>query len=205
MWNEALKREIPNGWSFGKIKELEPEIVTGKTPSTLVEDNFGGEIPFITIDDIRQAKYINNTERTLTEKGADSQKTKYIPANSLCCSCIGTVGVIGFNELISQTNQQINTIVIHNESHREYLYFALKNYFEKTSVKTGNVFSNMNKEEFSSIRILFPSNELLDKFNSVTSVFFKKQRSICKENQTLKELRDFLLPLLMNGQVSLRS
>ena len=52
-----------------KIVEIEDNIVTGKTPSTKDETNFGGEIPFVTIDDIRKGMYISKTERTLSKKG----------------------------------------------------------------------------------------------------------------------------------------
>jgi len=111
VWNEKLKREIPEGWHCFRLNEIEPNIVTGKTPSTTDETNFGGAIPFITIDDIRKSRFVFQTTRTLSEKGAYSQLRKYIPIGSLCCSCIGTVGILGFVGKRGQTNQQINTIV----------------------------------------------------------------------------------------------
>ena len=53
VWNEKLKREIPQGLGALKIGDIEKNIITGKTPSCADEDNFGGDIPFVTIDDIR--------------------------------------------------------------------------------------------------------------------------------------------------------
>ena len=118
VWNEELKKEIPDGWKLKKIVEIEDNIVTGKTPSTKDETNFGGEIPFVTIDDIRKGMYISKTERTLSKKGADLQKNKYIPANSLCITCIATVGLVGITTRQSQTNQQINSIICKNTKKR---------------------------------------------------------------------------------------
>ncbi|WP_303975050.1 restriction endonuclease subunit S, partial [Streptococcus merionis] len=48
VYNDQLKREIPEGWGVEKLGEIESNIVTGKTPSKKESDNFGGEIPFIT-------------------------------------------------------------------------------------------------------------------------------------------------------------
>ena len=77
VYNPILKREIPEGWEVKKLGEVENKIITGKTPSTSDPENFGGDIPFITIDDIRKAPYIYTSERTLTDKGANTQRGKF--------------------------------------------------------------------------------------------------------------------------------
>ena len=203
VWNEKLKREIPEGWEVKELGKIEPNIVTGKTPSTINEKNFGGNIPFITIDDIRGNTYIFKTQRTLSNKGAESQKNKYLKDNSLCVSCIGTIGVMGFNSILSQTNQQINSIIFNKEENREYIYFSLKLYFEHTSAKTGNIFANMNKEEFSSILIVVPTLKLISRYHNIVGTFFKEIRDITEQIYILTKQRDELLPLLMNGQVTI--
>ena len=156
VWNEKLKRNIPKEWCAITISEVENNIITGKTPSCADEDNFGGDIPFITIDDIRGNLFVFNSQRTLSTKGAESQTKKYLPIGSLSVSCIGTIGVMGFIAKLSQTNQQINSIVFENEYNREFVYFALKLYFENAKAKTGNVFANMSKDEFASIKVGYP-------------------------------------------------
>lgn len=95
------------------IGEVENNIITGKTSSCADEDNFGGDIPFITIDDIRGNLFVFNSQRTLSTKGAESQTKKYLPSGSLSVSCIGTIGVMGFIAKLSQTNQQINSDLSH--------------------------------------------------------------------------------------------
>ena len=123
VWDDKLKRVIPEGWEVKTLEKIENIIVTGKTPSTSDDKNFNGDIPFITIDDIRNNLYINTTSRTLSFKGAELQRNKYIPENTLCCSCIGTPGIIGFTSKLSQTNQQINSIIFKNEKNREFIFF----------------------------------------------------------------------------------
>ena len=85
VWNEKLKRNMPKEWCAMTIGEVENNIITGKTPSCADEDNFGGDIPFITIDDIRGNLFVFNSQRTLSTKGAESQ-TKKIPTEWIAFS-----------------------------------------------------------------------------------------------------------------------
>jgi type I restriction enzyme, S subunit len=205
VYNAELKREIPEGWDVKKLSEIESNIVTGKTPSTTVIENFGGNIPFITIDDIRGQLFILSSERTLSKKGADTQPTKYLKKGDICVSCIGTIGVIGIVNKISQTNQQINTISIQNSDNRYFLLNALKNYFDfNVAAKKGAVLSNMNKAEFSDIPILDSDSSAKEKFNKIVEVVYNKVENNQRQNQQLSSLRDWLLPMLMNGQVTVK-
>ena len=203
VYNPELKCEIPEGWGVETLRDFESKIITGKTPSRANSDNFGGEIPFITIGDIRGNTFIYSTSESLTDLGASVQQNKYLPEGSLCVSCIATVGEIGFTTEWSHTNQQINSIVFEDKTHRYYLYFALKNYFEnaKASAKTGNTFANMNKEDFSGIRIILPSKEIKNNFHEISEPYFAQIKCLQGQNQELTQLRDWLLPMLMNGQV----
>lgn len=202
VWNDKLKREIPEGWSSLMIGEIEGNIVTGKTPSCANEDNFGGDIPFVTIDDIRGNLFIFQAQRTLSKLGADSQSKKYLPEGSLCVSCIGTIGVMGFVARLAQTNQQVNSIIFGKEYNKEFSYFSLMLHFCNAKAKTGNVFANMNKEEFASIYIAYPSIELLQKYHEIVLPMFDAIRTNTSEILNLTKQRDELLPLLINGQVS---
>lgn len=203
VWNEKLKREIPEGWTCFHLNEIEPNIVTGKTPSTTDESNFGGDIPFITIDDLRRTRYVFYTTRTLSEKGAYSQPKKFLPIGSLCCSCIGTVGILGFVGKRAQTNQQLNAVVFENEYNKEYIYFSLSLYFRYASAKVGNILPNMSKDDFSKIPLLYPAKALVMEYNKKVKNLFNQIECMIVNIESLTKLRDSLLPLLMNGQVSL--
>ena len=193
VWNEKLKREIG---------DIENNIITGKTPSCADEDNFGGDIPFVTIDDIRDNLFVFEAQRTLSIKGADSQEKKYLPIGSLSVSCIGTIGIMGFVARLAQTNQQINSIVFEHDYNKEFLYFSLRLYFENAKAKTGNVFANMSKEEFASIIVTYPPMQTLQAFHNKVAPIFDSIKNNIEEINTLTRQRDELLPLLMNGQAS---
>lgn len=202
VWSDELKREIPKGWEVKRVDQIESNIITGKTPSTKVSENFNGEIPFICIGDVRGDMHIVKTEATLSKKGAETQKNKYISEGSICVTCIASPGLVGFATEESQTNQQLNSIVCEKFENRHYLYFYLQDYFKYAKAKSGNTFANMNKEDFSSIKTIKPNDEILLKFADIIQPSIDKILTNTKENQKLAELRDWLLPMLMNGQVT---
>jgi type I restriction enzyme, S subunit len=202
VYNEELNREIPEGWEVKSLEKIEANIITGKTPSTKVPENFNGNVPFICIGDVRGNMHVINTELTLSETGANTQKNKFIPVGSICVTCIASPGLICFATENSQTNQQLNSIICKNFENRYYLYFYLKNYFDYAKAKTGNTFANMNKGDFSSIKVINPKKEVLNLFSNKLKSSIEMILINSEENNKLSELRDWLLPMLMNGQVS---
>ena len=202
VYDQDLKREIPVGWGAGRLSDFEQKIITGKTPSTNDKNNFDGDIPFICIGDVRGNMYITKTEITLTEVGAASQANKFIPKDAICVTCIASPGLVAFATSESQTNQQLNSVVCSKKKNRYFLYFYLKDYFNFTKAKMGNTFANMNKDDFSSILLPYPKDEIIDSFSEKVKSVFESVLLNSQENNSLIELRDFLLPTLMNGQVT---
>jgi type I restriction enzyme S subunit len=202
IWNEVLKREIPEGWEVKELDKVEDNIITGKTPSTTNPNFYNGNIPFITIGDVRGNMHIVSTEQKLTIDGANQQSNKFIPKGAICVTCIASPGLVAFATEDSQTNQQLNSVVCKENENRYYLYFYLTDYFKYSSAKTGNTFANMNKGDFSAIQILKPKKEILVSFSSVLKSSIDKILINSIENKELASLRDWLLPMLMNGQVT---
>lgn len=155
-------------------------------------------------DDIRNGTYIVKTSKTLSKFGADTQKNKYIPVDSICVTCIATVGLCGLTTEISQTNQQINTIVCENEYNKFYLLNYLKNYFSANdSAKNGNIFKNMNKDDFSSINVIYPEEKYLIKFYDFVKPFYDIVKNNILETNDLNNLKNVLFPMLMNGKIKI--
>jgi type I restriction enzyme S subunit len=201
VWNEELKREIPEGWELLDLEKVENNIVTGKTPSTTNSNFYNGNIPFITIGDVRGNMHIVSTVQKLTKDGANQQANKFIPKGAICVTCIASPGLVGFATEDSHTNQQLNSVVCENFENRYYLYFYLTDYFKYSSAKTGNTFANMNKGDFSAIQVIKPKKEILVGFSNILKSSIDKILINSHENQKLTALRDWLLPMLMNGQV----
>lgn len=94
VWCEELEKEIPKGWDYEEISTISKEIVTGKTPPTANEENFGDFMPFVTIPDLHNNVFVETAIRYLSKKGVAHQRNKTLPVDSICVSCIGTAGLV---------------------------------------------------------------------------------------------------------------
>lgn len=192
--------EIPEGWRVGKLGDV-GSIVCGKTPSKANPEFFGGQIPFIKIPDMHGQMFIVKTEDSLTSIGADTQKNKYIPKNSICVSCIATVGLVSITTQDSQTNQQINSVVPNTENMLEYLYFVLKEMSGDLQMigGGGSATLNVNTGVFSNIEIKIPDDKILNSFHEIVFSGFEKIKLNVLEIQTLSKLRNELLNKLFSN------
>lgn len=183
-----------------KIVDIAKKVVTGKTPSTSNKDFWDGDIPFITIPDMHNQVFTIKTERNITELGAKS----IIPKNSISVSCIATVGLVSINTEGSQTNQQINSIVTNNDYDLYFLfeYLSEQEQFFK-SIAGGSTTYNINKNTFENIEVPYLPKDLLIEFNNSVCNMFEKIKLNQYENERLTQLRDTLLPKLMNAEIDL--
>ena len=134
-------------------------IVTGKTPLTAVEGNFGGQIPFVTPSEMDGRRTISTTARNLTEVGAASVKGSKIPAGTVMVSRIGSdmgIAVIAGRDCV--TNQQINSIVVDDHFSREFVYYNLRTRKDEIRHQAagGSAQPILNKGDFSRLKITLP-------------------------------------------------
>ena len=194
--------QIPQGWEVKKVADF-GDVLTGKTPSKKVPEYFGANIPFIKPPDMSNGMFCLATEDGLSAKGAASQPKKTIPPNSLCVSCIGTPGLVVITHKESQTNQQINSIVLPDIIQREYLYFALlalKPTIDQYAA-TGATMPNLSKGKFENLHLIYPELQVITDFHMVTEPIFEEIRTVQVQNQNLRKTRDLLLPKLISGQL----
>lgn len=193
-----------SNWKIKELKDFSEDIVCGKTPLTKNSENYGGKIPFVTIPDMHNNIFVIDTERYLSEKGSNSQIKKLLPENSVCVSCIATVGLASLTTEKSHTNQQINTIVCNNES-QYFLYLkmlTLSKYIEMLG-SSGSTTLNLNKKQFSKIKIIVPSEKVIKEFTKTVKPIFNKIKENQLEIKKLNNLRDILLPKLMSGELDI--
>ena len=78
---------------------------------------------------------------------------------------------------------------------------------ENTSATTtgGSILQNVSQDTLKRISVIIPPKDIITAYNEKILAIFKSQLSIQKEIEVLSKLRDNLLPLLMNGQVTLNS
>jgi len=193
---------IPKGWRITSIKNF-GDVICGKTPSTKVKENFGLDIPFITIPDMHGNTFVIKTERLLSHIGMNSQRNKLIPPFSICVSCIATPGLVSITSEYSQTNQQINSIVCHQGDHVYFVYLNMKNKSHKIRKMGlgGSATLNLNTTDFGNIKMVLPDDGRISAFNCLVEPLFLKILTNSKTNLNLAIARDLLLPKLMTGKI----
>ena len=193
---------VPEGWTYKRVEEF-GEVITGKTPSTAKTEYYGGSIPFVTIPDMHGTVFPLVTEKTLTKVGADTQKSKYLPANTVIVSCIATVGLVNIAIEPCQTNQQINSVILHDDNSLYFFYESMKRIKALLDGvgSNGATMTNVNKTKFSNIKVLYPTEDLVMKYNEFCKPIFDKILMLSKGILVSKQARDRLLPKMMSGEI----
>lgn len=197
---EELTKDKEN-FETKTIEEISDAVICGKTPSTTESKYWGNEIPFITIPDMHGSNFIHTTERYLSIAGKQSQEKQTLPKNSICVSCIATVGLVSLTTTESQTNQQINSIICKEGISFYYVFMLLKQMTDelKRLGAGGSTTLNISKSLFASIKLEIPSNEQMNIFDKKVSSLFSKILINEKEIVKLEALK-----MIVVSQISKR-
>ena len=205
VWNEVLKREIPAGWEAGSLDEL-GQIVGGSTPSTANPDHFGeGMIPWITPKDLsnnKGNKFIARGETDVSEAGRHSASLTLYPAGTVLMSSRAPVGYLAIALNPVTTNQGFKSFVPSKGYGTSFVYYAVQQSLPAIiQYASGSTFVEISGGVLKSVRAVLPRKSVVEAFCSQIEPLVGRQKQAELENTELTRLRDWLLPLLMNGQV----
>jgi type I restriction enzyme S subunit len=205
VWNEELNREIPEGWDSGVLSDL-GEIIGGSTPSRDVEENFDTNgTPWITPKDLSENtgnKFITKGEVSVSEKGLKSASLKILPKGSVLMSSRAPVGYMAIARESVTTNQGFKSFVPILDYSTSFIYYTIKNAMpEIINNASGSTFKEISGSTLKIIKVCLPNDIVIKEYTTKVEAIFARQNNLEIENQKLTELRDWLLPMLMNGQV----
>ena len=184
----------PDSWI--DLKDL---IVSGKaggTPSSTVAEYYAGEIPFLSISDMtKQSKYIEYTEKHISEKGLENSSAWLVPKNSLILSMYASVGLVCINKVSLSTSQAMFSMILKDSGNLDYIYYYL-NYFRETQIhrllETGTQ-SNINADTVRAIKIPFYANQ-----SAYVKSMLAIEKRLKNEKDMLSRLTDLKAYLLSN-------
>ncbi|WP_253283653.1 restriction endonuclease subunit S [Ligilactobacillus saerimneri] len=204
VWNEELQREIPAGWEVADLvnnpltKLIKPGI-----------KKFSGTKRYLATADVNGTSY--STGSNITFDNRESRANMQPTLNSIWFAKMkDSIKHLYLNKelnsIIEETILSTGFCGIQCDEHSfEYLSsFIESDYFEKVKnqLAHGATQQAVNNVDLQSVKLVIPSEEVVDKFHEVTKSMFSLISKNKVENTNLTALRDFLLPLLMNGQVS---
>lgn len=196
VYDSVLKREIPSGWKSVMLTDI-ANITMGQSPDGKSYNTKGkGTVFFQGSTDFGEFApevRMYTTSPSRMAKAGDILMSVRAPVGTLNLSstdcCVGR-GLAALNSKIGSTT---------------YLYYVLqyaKSYFDKLN-SSGTTFGAITKDDLHSVKTIMPDSTVLNKFESLCSKMTEERFKLFNENLKLAELKNYVLPLLMNGQASI--
>lgn len=201
VWNDTLKREIPAGWNDSDFTAV-AEVLGGATPSKANPEYWNGDIPFFTPTDAAGSVFQLQTEDSITKPGLDSCSSDLFAKGTVFITARGSVGKIVITGTPMAMNQSCYALVPKVVANYPYVFLHAKTLIHHLKVKaSGSTFNSIVTNDIEWTRLINPEPEVVSAFCEVVTPMFERIKAAQRENAELTRLRDWLLPLLMNGQV----
>ena len=204
-YNPELKREIPEGWGVTKLNEV-VDLISGY-PFSSNDYVTSGKYKLYTIKNVQDGYTVDKVDNYLDFLPSNMSDECQLRRGDLIMSLTGNVGRVGMvyedDVLLNQRVLKLNPI---NKTHKSFIYSFFRSDVTKAhleNMSTGTSQKNLSPIDIGNMMIPFPfpfpSESLLSKF--VNNLNMLENNLV--ENQQLTQLRDWLLPMLMNGQVKM--
>lgn len=208
IWNNYLGKEIPENWTCDNLGNL-IDSQSGYAFKSSAWKNNGN--PVLTIKTIEDSGNVNINLASYIDKRFNKNINKYRAFNgnmifAMSGNTIGKVGIIASSRKNIFINQRV-LIIKTTSSNIAYSYFILRdkkirNIIEQLGRNSAQ--PNISEESLRNIKICIPDINILNKYNKICKKYFEEIIHNRIENESLISLRNFLLPLLMNGQITFK-
>ena len=204
VWNEQLKRDIPDGWVTNPLSD----IFTFKSGYSFSSDLYevSGKYKLLTIKNVQSNGINLNVDNYINVLPDNVPDYCLLKAKDILMSLTGNVGRVGImyadNCLL---NQRVALAEPVNINQRVFVYFLLKSdIIHKQYEMIANGSSQQNLSPIEAEKVIIAYNpEIATKFSTLCNDYLNTIVSNLAENQELIKLRDWLLPMLMNGQATI--
>lgn len=196
VWNDKLKRNIPFGWEVGELQDI-ANITMGQSPPGASYNGDGKGIIFFQGSTDFGSRFPSTRQYT-------TQPSRFAKAGDILLSVRAPVGTINIAKDDCCIGRGLAALNSKNNSNT-YLFGVMMNFkqiFERRNVN-GTTFGSITKDDLFSLNVLKPDKKILEEYQKVINPTFEKQNKLELESQNLTELRDWLLPMLMNGQITI--
>jgi type I restriction enzyme S subunit len=195
VYNATLKREIPEGWKEKQLCQI-ANITMGTSPSGDSLNDAGDGVEF----------FQGSTDfgwRFPTVRQYTTQSVRMAKRGDILLSVrapVGDLNVAHIDCCIGRGLAALNS----KDGFDGFLFYVMqyfKTVFDRRNSE-GTTFGSITKDDLHALPLACPTPDLLRKYNDVVSGYNQMVFTRSMENQQLAQLRDWLLPLLMNGQVT---
>ncbi|WP_395338521.1 restriction endonuclease subunit S [Ningiella sp. W23] len=197
---------IPKGWRVSNT-DAELAIKGGSTPSTKNPDYWeGGDIHWTSPKDLsgNDSKILLNTSRKITEAGLAKITSGLLPVDTVLMSSRAPVGYLALAKVPLAINQGYIALQCEKDLTPEYTMLFLDSIMDEIKgISGGTTFAEISKKTFRSIKLVVPAKPAIDAFTSIAKTNYDKITENIKHTNSLTETRDYLLPNIVSGEISL--
>lgn len=194
------------GWKEIKLKELVSEMGDGGTPSTLNEGNFGGDIPWVVVDDVKPEIY--STKDSLTEQGFKSCSAKMWDIGTIILTTGATIGKVGIAKVPLCTKQGITGIVCNEYANNLFIRYWLEaNEEQLIRFAQGTTFKEIRTRPLGNLKIMIPNpftKESVDEQSAIAAILSKVDEAIAAVQASIaaaERLKKSLMQNLLTGRM----
>lgn len=194
------------GWKEIRLKELISKMGDGGTPSTLVEGNFGGNIPWVVVDDVKPEIY--STKDCLTEQGFKSCSAKMWKEGTVILTTGATIGKMGIAKVPLCTKQGITGIVCNEYANNLFVRYWLEaNEEQLLRYAQGTTFKEIRTRSLGNLRIMVPkpfTKESVEEQTAIANVLSKVDEAIASVQGSIaaaERLKKSLMQNLLAGRM----
>lgn len=197
IYDKKLKREIPEGWEVKDLSDI-ADITMGQSPAGDSYNDSGDGVMF----------FQGSTDfgwRFPTVRQYTTQPSRMAKKGDILLSVRAPVGTLNMADNECCIGRGLAALRS-KDGFNSYLFYEML-YFKKIfdlRDNTGTTFGSITKDDLFSLKLVHPKNEYLSKYDSIVSKYNNIILNNHKQNQQLDELRNWLLPMLMNGQVRVK-
>lgn len=201
---ESEMGSVPEGWKVGTIGELAKRIFSGGTPNTSKKEYWDGGIPWFSSGETR-CHFVIATEKTITKDGIENSSTKLAKKHDIVIASAGqgfTRGQTSYLLLDTYVNQSV--IVIHGDiSYQIYIYMSLSGRYDELRgiSDSSSIRGSLTTKMIDKIPIFIPSSTIVEDYAKIIQPIIILIENNLNENKRLTNIRDALLPKLMNGEI----
>ena len=200
VFNPTLKREIPVGWEASSIGEIFKTNLGG-TPSRKEATYWNpGEIAWLSSGEKEQL-FVSSPDETISRKGLANSPATLLPAGTVILSIVRHIRA-SILAIEAATNQSVLGIKETADIKHCFIYpFIMGEIPRYMILRTGAQQPHINKGTVDETPLVIPAPETLKAYTAIAAPIFEQIQNLEQQNQELTALRDWLLPMLMNGQV----
>jgi type I restriction enzyme, S subunit len=187
--DEDKPYDLPRNWAWCRFQNIITDLKGGGTPSKANPFYWNGKLPWASVKDLKDFRYLEKTRDFISEEGLDNSSANLIPSNSLIiCTRMG-LGKIAINKIPVTINQDLKAVTLSRFANIEFIYDQYKTI---SIIGSGMTVAGIKQEELLAFLFALPPIEeqqaIVEKVNSLMALCDELEQEIDNRQTQIEQL-----------------